>query len=114
MKIFAIILLSCLIFDANADEYESYKISWNPPNEYANGEKLSVKHDLMSYKIYYGPTREEVRQNSVLVDPRLTKFSLSRLNKSVVKDSPIIYLAMTAIAKSGNESDLSEIVFFLP
>jgi hypothetical protein len=114
MKVFAIIFLSCLFSHVNAEEYDSYKLRWSPPNSYVNGEYLSVKQDLRSYRIYYGPTREKIRENSVTINPLLTKFSLSDLDKFVVNKSDIIYLAITAIDKSGGESELSEITFFLP
>jgi hypothetical protein len=114
MKFFVIFILTWLMTQVNADEYEGYKLSWSPPNAYTNSEKLSVKLDLKSYKIYYGPTIEAVRENTVTIDPLLTSFYLSGLNKSVVRNSPIIYLAIAAISKSGSESDLSKIIFFLP
>jgi hypothetical protein len=114
MKIFVIIFMTCIISNAEANEYESYKLTWSPPNTYVNGEKLSVNRDLSAYKIYYGCTREGVRENSITISPLLTKFSLGDLNAVIVKKSPIIYLAIIAITKSGSESDLSEIIFFLP
>jgi hypothetical protein len=115
MKYFFTILIFTLIFSsANADEFETYTLKWVAPKSFSNGEKLSAKHDLNAYKLYYGSSREQVRENSLSIDPSLTEFSISKLDKFFVRNSSIIYIAMTSVSEAGIESDLSEIIFFLP
>ena len=114
MRIFAAIVLFFMANLAIAADYEDYKLSWIPPDSFSNGDKLSARSDLESYKIYYGPSQEAVRDNSIKISASSNRFSLSGLDSTVVKNSPIIYLAMTAISKTGNESDLSKVIFFLP
>lgn len=98
----------------HADELNDVKISWKAPTEYSNGEPLKyAKIDIKEYRIYYGPSREEVRSQSVVIDSKELSYPLQKLDFSTIQ-SPVIYLAMTAVTKTGQESDLSEIIFFLP
>jgi hypothetical protein len=98
----------------NADDSTGVKISWKAPTEYSNGEPLKYPEvELKEYRLYYGPSREEVRSSSVTIDPKQHSFPLETLDFSRVP-SPVIYFAMTAVSRAGQESDLSEITFFLP
>ena len=107
------ILVNCLSV-ASAYDYTKHHLSWKAPVRFSNGEPLSPRFDLNKYMVYYGPARAKVRQNSITVSPSQTRISLGLLNTSAVQEMPVVYLGVTAVSKSGWESDLSEIVFFLP
>jgi hypothetical protein len=96
------------------DDYRQFSLHWNPPSAFTNGDHLSLKRDLQAYVVYYGPSRERVRQHSIRVNPRYNRVSLRRLNAAVVKAMPLVYLGITAVAKDDVESELSEVIFFLP
>jgi len=97
-----------------AGELDGIKLHWKAPVYYSNGERLhNAAEELSEYRIYYGASRELVRSGFVPVSPRRLSFPLQQLDTSAI-DSPIVYLAITAVSKSGQESDLSDIVFFLP
>ncbi len=97
-----------------ADDLTGVKLSWKAPTEYSNGEQLKYANfELSEYRLYFGPSREKVRSEYVSIDPKELSFLLQQLDFSKVT-SPVVYLAMTAVSKNGLESELSEIIFFLP
>lgn len=111
-KLLLLVVFVCL--NLNADELMDAKISWKAPTEYSNGEPLKyAKLELKEYRLYYGPSREEVRTQSVTIDSKELSYPLQMLDLSKVQ-APVIYFALTAVSKTGQESDLSDIIFFLP
>jgi hypothetical protein len=111
---FLLLLLIFISLQLSADDLTGVKISWKAPTEYSNGEPLKYpKIELKEYRLYYGPSRGEVRSHSISIDSKELSFPLEKIDFSRVP-SPVVYFAMTAVAKTGLESDLSEITFFLP
>ncbi len=108
--LFGLIILSCGL---KADGLNNLKLHWDAPTHYSNGEKLNAGRALKEYRLYYGATKEAVRTEYISIAPQKKFILLKKLDFSRIK-SPIIYFAMTAISKSGNESDLSEVIFYLP
>ncbi len=115
--IILLLLLLLLLFvsaELFADDLTGVKLHWKPPVEFTNGEKIkNPESELSEYRLYFGPSREKVRKEYVVINSKQHSFALQQLDLSKIK-SPVIYLAMTAITKAGLESDLSEIIFFLP
>ncbi len=70
--------------------------------------------DLKEYRVYYGQSRENVRKHHVAVPPDQKSIRLNILEKNFVEQTPVIYLAVTAVSVAEVESELSEIIFFLP
>ena len=97
-----------------AGDLDGVKLHWKAPLKYSNGERLlNARRELSEYRIYFGATREGIRSEYIPVSSAETSYPLQQIGWSKLK-SPIVYLAVSAVARSGQESDLSEIVFFLP
>ncbi len=110
-------VLICLLLPPGvlADDYEQLVLSWNAPKHFTNGERLSVsKGDLKEYRVYYGNSRENIRQHRFSVPAGLSSIRLDRLKKEFVRANPVIYIALSSVSRAEVESTLSEIVFFLP
>ena len=97
-----------------AGDLDGVKLHWKAPQKYSNGERLiNARRELSEYRIYFGATREGIRSEYIPVSPDKTSYPLLQIGWAKLK-SPIVYLAVSAVARSGQESDLSDIVFFLP
>lgn len=103
-------LFSCTNL-AYADD--NLKLYWKAPTQFVGGAKLNATRDLMEYRIYYGSSEENIRENVVFLKPSQRSLLLSLLNLSKIR-SPIIYIGMTSVAKDGMESELSKTIFYLP
>ena len=75
-------------------------LSWTAPQENTNGTSLT---DLTGYRIYYGPTPENLNQ-VVSVDGNVTTFELDQLQAGTW------YFAVAAINAEQVESELSAVV----
>ena len=114
IRIISFMLIIFVSMELLADDLTGVKIFWKAPTKYTNGEPLRyAEFELIEYRLYYGPSRKEVRSKYVTVNSKELFFPLQKLNLSKI-ESPIVYLAVTAVPKRGQESDLSEIIFFLP
>jgi len=102
-----------ICFGLKADGLADIKLHWEAPDQYTNGEALNASRDLREYRLYYGPSEEKIRSEYVRINPGKRFILIKNLNLSKIK-SPIIYFAMTSVSKSSIESDLSEVIFFLP
>gem|GEM_PF-3294157 len=98
-----------------AAEYEKLVLNWKPPEKFTNGNRLRpLGKDLKEYRVYYGKSREEVKKHHLVVPPDQRSIRLNTLDKEFVTQTPVIYLSVTAVSTSEVESELSEIIFFLP
>lgn len=101
------------LFNPAYAESQNITISWQAPTRYDNGEKLFARADLKEYRLYYGPSLDQVRENSITVAP----FQLSMdipIKKLRALNSPIVYFVMSSVSKGGIESEQSKSIFFLP
>lgn len=112
-KLLIVCLLSLPIFNVNADDVAALTLSWEPPQADVNGRQIHAAKDVSEYRLYYGTSLDDVRSHSYVVSPKKNSLLLSRLNLQRL-NSPIIYIGMTAVSLNGLESDLSELVFYLP
>jgi len=111
---FLLIFFIFICSEVIADDLAGVMIYWKAPTSYSNGNPLkNAKFELSEYRLYFGPSREKVRSKYVTIHSRDLSFPLQLLDLSSII-SPIVYLAVTAVSITGQESNLSEIVFVLP
>ncbi len=108
------VLLLAIAPQVQAGDLDGIKLHWRAPQRYTNNERLiDPRHELKEYRLYYGPARDKVRAHFVSIPPSRLSFPLTAVDWAALK-VPVVYLGMTAVSRDGQESDLSEIVFFLP
>ncbi len=88
-------------------------LNWQAPTEFSNGSSLNVKKDLKEYRLYYGSSKQSIKDHVVSIKPSERSVSLSLLELSKLNSS-IVYFAMTSVLNNGSESDLSPSIFYLP
>ncbi len=99
---------------AGAGDLDGIKLHWRAPQRYSNNERLiDPRRELKEYRLYYGSARDKVRAHFVSIPPAKLSFPLTAVDWAKL-NAPVVYLGMTAVSRDGQESDLSEIVFFLP
>ena len=77
----------------------SATLVWTPPTEHNNGTALT---DLAGYRIYYGTT-PSLGKALAVNNPGLTRYVMTGLTNTTW------YFAMTAVDKSGHESDRTQV-----
>jgi putative Ig domain-containing protein len=78
---------------------KSVSLAWSPPTQNDDGSTLT---DLAGYKIHYGTASKNYTQSVALNNAGLTRYQLDSL------PSGKIFIAMTAVNKSGAESEFSQ------
>jgi hypothetical protein len=80
---------------------DSVTLSWIPPQANTDGSYLD---DLAGYKIYSGPTQDNLAPRETIDNPGLSSVVVEPL------DSDEVFFAITALNSEGVESALSEVV----
>jgi hypothetical protein len=86
-------------------------LSWNAPNENADGSGLQPP-ELIQYKLYYGESATSLSSSVVfdgLANPN--SYTVAKSSLSFVS-SNVYYLALSVINDQGFESSLSEIISY--
>ena len=85
----------------NAPPRDSVTLSWIPPTENTDGSYLQ---DLAGYKIYSGPSPDNLAPRVTLDGPGLSRYVVEPLAPRE------LYFAITALNSKGQESGLSGVV----
>lgn len=112
LGIFFFLVLGLFPIQIFADTPHS-TLSWTRPSHFENNERLFVRKHIKEYRLYYATSKENIKNQYISIAPTKSYYSLGDIKKQL-KNSKIIYLAMSTMSKQGIESELSEVIFYLP